>query len=273
MEPVAFTAHWVAAARARESLRPDALFQDPFAAALAGEEGERWKGDPRDEATLGAYIALRTRFFDDELMRVAASGVRQIVILAAGLDARAYRLEWPYGTRVFELDQPELIAEKNDILTATGATPRCARVTLGVELRDPWADTLRAAGFDPRKPSAWLVEGLLPYLREEEVHRLFEQIAALASAGSTLALDCAGANPSTSPAFANLAAQLRARGIEMHFACSDPPALLESFGWNAKSVTMTDLALRAGRTIPWRDGDGDPLRTHLVSASRRIDHA
>ncbi|APR77262.1 O-Methyltransferase involved in polyketide biosynthesis [Minicystis rosea] len=272
MEPVAFTAHWVAAARARESLRPDALFQDPFAAALAGDEGERWKGDPRDEAMLGAYIALRTRFFDDELLRAADSGVRQIVILAAGLDARAYRLEWPDGTHLFELDQPEVIDHKNGILTATRATPRCTRITMGVDLRKPWADGLCAAGFDPKRPSAWLVEGLLPYLEEADVPRLFKQIAPLASAGSTLALDCAGVDPFTSSGFAALAEKLRSRGIQMHFACSDPVALLEGFGWTAKSVTIAELATRAGRTIPWRDGDGDPLRTHLVSASRRIDH-
>src|SRR5262245_24109726 len=131
MDPVASTAHWVAAARARESSRPDALFYDPFAAALAGAEGERWMDDPRDEAVISAYVALRTRFFDDALLEAARGGIRQIVLLAAGLDARAYRLPWPTGTRLFELDRVELLAHKDRILEAARAVPRCARKILG----------------------------------------------------------------------------------------------------------------------------------------------
>ncbi|MFT3764061.1 MAG: SAM-dependent methyltransferase [Minicystis sp.] len=269
MDPVASTAHWVAAARARESQRPDALFQDPFAAALAGEEGERWIESPSDEVLVSTYIALRTRFFDEQLLHAAQDGIRQFVILAAGLDARAFRLDWPEGTRLFELDRPEVLAHKNNILAASRATPRCLRITLGANLTLPWADALRTAGLAPSERSAWLVEGLLPYLHEADVRRLFMQLSTLAAPGSALALDCTGTDPFTTPAFADQAAKMRARGIEMHFSCDDPVALLAGFGWAAQSVTVNELAARAGRPIPWQEDGEDPLHSHLVAATRR----
>ena len=268
MEPVAFTANWVAAARARESARPDALFHDPLAAALAGQEGESWMTSD-DDGRVSTYVALRTRFFDDELLRATrAMGIRQVVILAAGLDARAYRLPFTKGTRLFELDQPEVLAGKQAILTAAHATPRCARASLGVDLRLPWGEALVAAGFAPAERSAWLVEGLLPYLHEADVRRLFERISALAVLGSTLALDVSGAGAFTSPTFAPHAERMKQRGIEFHYTCDDPVALLDGFGWSAQDFTLADLAARAARALP-DGGTNDLLRSHCVSASRR----
>lgn len=274
MDPVASTAHWVAAARARESVRPDALFHDPFAAALAGDEGERWMDDPNDEVRVSTYVALRTRFFDDALVRAAQDGIRQIVILAAGLDARAYRLDWPAGTRLFELDRPEVLAHKDRVLAERGAVPRCTRTTLGADLTLPWAGDLRAAGFVSGERSAWLVEGLLPYLHESDVRRLFTQLSALAAPGSALALDCAGTDPLSSPSFAHQAEKMRALGIRMHFSCSDPVRFLDAFGWTACDTDVAELARQSARPVPWRDAEGDdPIRTHLVAATRRDDRS
>jgi len=273
MDPVASTAHWVAAARARESTRADALFRDPLAAALAGDEGERWMADAGAAAASG-YVAVRTRFFDDELLAAARDrGVRQIAILAAGLDARAYRLSFPAGTRLFEVDRPEVLAYKDRVLAAAGATPRCARATLGADLTRPWAARLSALGFRSDAPSAWLVEGLLPYLREREVRRLLAQISRLAAPGSALALDVPGADPFTVPAFAPHAEEMRARGIRMHFTCDDPARLLDAFGWSARAVGAADLADRYDRELLPPAAGRDPLRSHLVAASRRPDRA
>ena len=268
MEPVAYTANWVAAARARESARPDALFHDPLAKALAGDEGQRWI-DTDDDGSVGDYVALRTRFFDDELLRsTRAMGIRQIVILAAGMDARAYRLPFPKSTRLFELDQPELLATKEAILAGVHAEPRCVRQSLGVDLRLPWGDALLAAGFSPAERSAWLVEGLLPYLHEADVRVLFERISALSLMGSTLALDVSGTGAFTSPGFATQAQRMKARGIEFHYACDNPVVLLDGFGWTAQDFNLAQLAARCGRARP--DGNTeDILRAHCVSASRR----
>jgi methyltransferase (TIGR00027 family) len=264
MDPVAHTALWVAAARAHESSRPDALFHDPFAALLAGVEGERWI-EETDDGLVASYIALRTRFFDDELLRAThEEGIRQVVILAAGVDARAFRLKWPQGTRVFELDRPEVLAHKDRVLAAIRAEPTCTRATLGVDLTTPWAASLVSLGFAPTEPSAWLVEGLLPYLREAEVGRLFAQIGELAAPDSVLAFDCAGTDPFSEPAFAEHAAKMKERGIAMHFSCSDPAALLERFGWSARAFTMPEMAARARRAMPV-----DPLRSFLVAGRKR----
>jgi methyltransferase (TIGR00027 family) len=229
--------------------------------------------DPGDEALVSAYVALRTRFFDDELIRAAQAGIRQIVILAAGLDARAYRIDWPVGTRLFELDRPEVLAHKDRILAATGAVPRCSRKILGADLTLPWADDLRGAGFVSKERSAWLVEGLLPYLHEIEVRRLFTQMSALAAPGSALALDCAGVDPFSSPSFARQAEKMRALGIRMHFSCADPVRFVDAFGWTAHDTSVAELAAERARALPWGEADGDPIRTHLVAATRRDDRS
>jgi len=135
---LAATARWTAGVRARESARADHLFSDPWAAALAGPEGAEWVGQ-RDADRLEA-ISIRTRFFDDFLQRITRQpGIRQVVLLAAGLDTRAYRLSWPSDTRLFELDQPQVLQAKAETLHALGAQPACPRQALGVDLSEPWA--------------------------------------------------------------------------------------------------------------------------------------
>src|SRR6201999_4508597 len=156
------------------------LIDDPFAAPLVRAvgidvytrlvNGEIPVGDEHefDPARMGRGMAVRTRFYDNFFLDATRSGIRQVVIVAAGLDARAYRLPWPDGTTVFELDQPAVIAAKAE--TLAGDEPRCRRVAIGADLTTDWTDTLRSNGFDPELPAAWLMEGLLQYLDEGAVH-------------------------------------------------------------------------------------------------------
>ena len=192
------TAHWTAAARAGESERSDGLFVDPWAAALAGPVGMSWLAQRTPDAVLP--MVLRTRYFDDWLVSVAGrDGIRQIVVMAAGLDTRAYRLHWPDGTRLFELDRAAVLSHKNGVLRAAGATPTCARRAVEADLTREWADGLLAAGFDPAQPSGWLLEGLLFYLADEDIVRLLDGVTSLAAPGSRVGFDAINGAVLTSP--------------------------------------------------------------------------
>ena len=135
------------------------------------------------------HIAVRTRFFDQLFIDACAAGIRQAVILASGLDTRAYRLAWPAGTVVFEIDQPAVIDFKTEVLTEAGATPAAERRTIGVDLRDDWPRALRDGGFDPGQPTAWIAEGLLIYLPPDAQDRLLNAVTELSTPGSRLATE------------------------------------------------------------------------------------
>lgn len=171
MDSVGLTSRWVAAARARESQRLDRLFDDPFAAALAGPEGFAWLDElervqPWGEPAL--YIVVRTRFFDVFLLRASwGAGARQVVLLAASMDTRAFRLGWPPGTRLYEVDRPEVIDAKDAVASSAGAHPTCERQTIGVDLEQPsWSDALLSAEYEAQEWSVWLAEVLLFYMTE-----------------------------------------------------------------------------------------------------------
>ncbi|WP_395308154.1 class I SAM-dependent methyltransferase [Mycobacterium sp. AMU20-3851] len=206
---VGATATMVAAARAMASSRPDPVINDQFAAPLVRAvgvefftklvDGEITEADLGDDpqmniARFANAMAARTRFFDEFFDQAAAAGVRQAVILAAGLDSRAYRLDWPSGTVVFEIDQPEVIAFKSQTLADLGAQPTTERRAVAVDLRDDWVSALRAAGFDPTAPTAWIAEGLFGYLPPEAQDRLLELITENSAPGSRIAAE---AVPST----------------------------------------------------------------------------
>src|SRR5215468_4699251 len=171
---VSKTAIGVALVRAMESQRPDRLFNDPFAMRFIAaapeylsERAQRRQSEGGDGPTpmgaaLAAHIAVRTRFYDTYLLQACGQGCRQVVLLAAGLDSRAYRLDFPPGVRLFELDLPPVLAFKERVLA--GHTPNCERIAVPVDLSTEWAGALRQAGFDPTAPTAWLIEGLLIYL-------------------------------------------------------------------------------------------------------------
>jgi methyltransferase (TIGR00027 family) len=196
---VGATATAVAARRAMASKGPDPLIDDPYAEPLVNAVGvdafikmmngeiELTDDDPAfTPRRLAEGMAVRTRFFDSFFTEAAAAGVRQAVILAAGLDTRAYRLTWPSGTVVFEVDQPQVIEFKTRTLADLGAAPAADRKTVAVDLRDDWVGALRDNGFDSGQPTAWIAEGLLGYLPPDAQDRLFDNITALSSAGSRI---------------------------------------------------------------------------------------
>jgi methyltransferase (TIGR00027 family) len=137
------------------------------------------------------YQAVRTHFFDAHFAAAVAAGIRQVVILASGLDSRAYRLDWPAGTTVYEIDQPKVLEYKSATLAAHGATPSADRHEVAIDLRQDWPAALIADGFDPKAPTAWLAEGLLMYLPAEAQDRLFTQITELSAPGSRVAAETA----------------------------------------------------------------------------------
>lgn len=199
---VGATATAVAATRATASQGPDALLDDPWAEPLVRAvgmemfvkvvDGESLADDDDpllNRRAMNEQMAVRTRFFDDFFLDAARGGVRQAVILASGLDTRAYRLPWPAGTVVFEIDQPEVVEFKTRTLADLGAEPTAQRRTVAVDLRNDWARALKETGFDPAAPTAWSAEGLLVYLPPEAQDRLFDDITALSAPGSRIATE------------------------------------------------------------------------------------
>lgn len=198
---VGATATMVAASRAVASQGPNPLLDDKFADPLVRAVGldpfiriidgdVDFADDPlMNRKARAEQMTVRTRFFDDFFVDATEDGVRQAVILASGLDTRAYRLPWHAGTVVYEIDQPQVIAFKTDTLAGLGATPTAERRTVAIDLREDWPAALRQSGFDVSQPTAWSAEGLLPYLPPEAQDRLFDHITALSAPGSRLATE------------------------------------------------------------------------------------
>lgn len=193
---VGFTALAVCAARALDAALSPPLANDAYAAgfvAAAGEPNLIAALDNADMSSAAAFnaqwVGVRTRFFDEFFADAGRAGTRQAVILAAGLDSRAYRLEWPAGHTIFEVDQPRVLEFKQQVLDRQGAVPSTRRVTVATDLRDDWAGELMAAGFDPGQPTAWALEGLLPYLPGAAQDALFDKLHDLSAVGSRLAAE------------------------------------------------------------------------------------
>ncbi|MEV7059550.1 class I SAM-dependent methyltransferase [Streptomyces microflavus] len=198
---VGVTALLVAAARAIETHRPDSLARDVFAEhfVLAAPASAGWPIHPRQVpegdadplwGRFARYFGLRTRVLDDFLLQsVHAGGARQVVLLGAGLDSRAFRLDWPPGCVIFEIDREEVLAFKHQVLDGLSAAPKAARVPVPMDLRADWAGALPGAGFDPAAPSIWLVEGLLFYLPPAAETYLIDTVDRLSTAGSALAFE------------------------------------------------------------------------------------
>jgi methyltransferase (TIGR00027 family) len=204
---VGATATMVAAARAMASKTEQPLINDPFAEPLVRAvgldlftrlaTGELTPADLEDDSDgsppgiqrMTDNMAVRTKFFDEFFIEATNAGIKQAVILASGLDARAYRLPWPAGTTVYEIDQPQVIEFKSRALAELGAQPTAFRRTVAIDLRDDWPTALRAAGFEPDQPSAWSAEGLLGYLPPDAQDRLLDTITALSAPGSRIATE------------------------------------------------------------------------------------
>jgi methyltransferase (TIGR00027 family) len=273
LEGVSETALGAAEMRAEESLRPDRLIDDPYAAAFVAAAPPLFPDLPSidDDAELGAYkqafvdeIAIRTRFFDHYLWAGCASGARQVVLLAAGLDTRAFRLDWPDGVRIFELDLPGLFAFKEQVLTGRRATPRCARTVVPVDLRDDWPTQLTDAGFEPQLASVWAAEGLLAYFSADESVRLLTTVGAMCTTGSQLSFEyddfVEGSALTDVRAMAAMdpVSSMWKGGLDQ-----PPPAWLASHGWEVQTHARATVATRYERAMPAGTGVG------LVTARRR----
>ena len=284
-ELVGATALGVAAARAVETAGSDPLIRDDFARVLVSSAGPAWArladpelawldSDPHGKRAhrLGIdYQAVRTHFFDEYFADAVGVGIRQVVILAAGLDARAYRLDWPAGTAVYEIDQPKVLEYKTGILERHGAVPTASRRPVGVDLRDDWPAALSAAGFDRTRPTAWLAEGLLPYLPGDAQDRLFEMFTALSAPGSRVAVEVFGMNSRS-----NSRRWLRMRerlGLDVNVQAltfhepdrTDAVQWLTGHGWQVHSVNNRDEMARLGRPVP-EDVADEAVRSTLLRA-------
>jgi len=250
-EGVGATALMTAAARALETERDGGLLSDPWARALAGSKGfeilDLGALGPASAGGPSLYV-VRHRFFDDFLLELAArEGLRQVALVAAGLDTRAFRLEWPPGTRVFEIDQRDVFAYKDAILDGSGARPLADRVVVPADLREDWPRALLAAGFEPDRPSVWVAEGLLFYLPEDAVHRLLEDMHRLSAPGSHLATDTMGATAGPPEEFKELFASLNAPFV---FTTDDPVGLTREHGWDAEAISLDEVGRRLGIEFP-----------------------
>lgn len=267
---VGATATMVAVSRARASQGPDALLNDPLADPLVRAVGldpfiRMLDGEmPVDDDPLftrqamNEQITVRTRFFDDFFNSAAAAGIRQAVILASGLDTRAYRLGWPDGMVVYEIDQPQVIDFKTRTLADLGAAPAAVRRPVGVDLRDDWPAALRQQGFDVNQPTAWSAEGLLVYLPPEAQDRLFDNITALSAPGSRVATEHL---PDPQQFFSERAQQLSDRwkrlgvGINMSELMYDGERntvidYLTTHGWDVTARTARELYAHNGFEFP-----------------------
>jgi methyltransferase (TIGR00027 family) len=285
---VGATATMVAAQRALSNR--EGLIDDPFAEPLVRAVGlgffvqapdgeiDLEEVDPRFNMRRAAEgMTVRTRWFDKLFTDAAAAGVRQAVILAAGLDARAYRLDWPDGTTVYELDQPEVIDFKTNTLAGLDAKPKANRVTIAIDLRNDWPKALLDNGFDPAQPTAWIAEGLLIYLPPEAQDLLFDRINELSAPGSRVATEHI---PDVSMFADERAQQIRERmkkygsDIEMgdliyHGERSHVIEYLTVRGWDVKAKTMRESYAANGFEFPDNETIGFFSNLSYVAAVKR----
>jgi methyltransferase (TIGR00027 family) len=293
---VGATATGVAVGRALASRGADALIDDPFAEPLvravgvdfftrlaSGELDPAQVDDNRNFGMVGmaATMGVRTRFFDDFFMAAADDGIRQAVILASGLDARAYRLPWPAGTTVFEIDQAQVIEFKTATLAGLGAAPTADLRTVPVDLRHDWPAALRAAGLDPTVPTAWSAEGLMPFLPPDAQDRLLDNVTGLSPAGSQLATENLRGPGDAVQAMADhmreATDQWREHGFDIEMTDlwyagerNDVIDYLGTHGWTTVASAIPELLAAHGLSLPI-DTDQEtetPTELHYVTAKR-----
>jgi methyltransferase (TIGR00027 family) len=282
-ESVGVTALGVAGARAAETRSPDALIDDPFASLFLDAAGDgTWKIYLSDELpaelaeidpdfgkrteAMKSYIGSRTKYFDEFFVDAAAAGISQSVILAAGLDARAWRLAWPQGSVVYEIDQPKVLAFKLETLESHGAEPIARLVDVGIDLREDWPKALVDAGFDPAAPTSWSAEGLLPYLTPEAQDLLFERIQSLSAPGSRVAVEAFTGDFFSDESVAQRKEQMeKYREVALKLGAENVSDISELFyegprtqvtdwlgahGWKVTAISSDELLAGYGRTLP-----------------------
>ena len=233
----------IAGIRAAETGRADRLFADPLAGAFVAAAGSPPShATGRQAAALRLWVVARTVFLDELIMAACADGTRQVVLLGAGFDTRAFRLPWPPGVRCFELDTPDVLDSKQQVLTAQHAVPGCERITVPGDLRDDWPAALRAAGLRPDEPAAWVAEGLLVYLSPDDVDALLDRVTSLSAPGSRLGLTFRSRLPAdqSSPAVA----------LRQSAAPDDPVGWLAGHGWAAQLTGAREVLQAHGRVVP-----------------------
>jgi methyltransferase (TIGR00027 family) len=278
---VGATATFVASGRAMATKDPRGLINDPFAEPLVRAVGldffTKMLDGELDISTIDSAsperlqamvdgMAVRTKYFDDYFVNATGTGVRQVVILASGLDSRAYRLPWPAGTVVYEIDQPQVIEFKTTTLADIGAEPIATRRTIPIDLRADWPAALKAAGLDTSAPTAWLAEGLLIYLPPDAQDRLFDNITSLSVAGSTIATEFVpGIVDFDVDRVQGMSNPFREHGVDIDVASlvytGERNHVLEYLGakgWRVDGVTRTELFRRNGIDVPAPEND-DPL--------------
>jgi methyltransferase (TIGR00027 family) len=261
LSEVSKTAIGVALIRAMESQRPDRLFNDPFAmrfVAAAPEymaervqrRSESGDGPTSMGIALAAHVAVRTRFYDTYLLQATRDGCRQVVLLAAGLDARAYRLDLPEGVRLFELDLPAVLSFKQRVLTEQN--PTCQRVAVPVDLSRDWREPLLRAGFDPAAPTAWLIEGLLIYLTRDQAVALLETVDELSAPASQVSFEQSMATKNAGAVeYYQQAGQLRdITALWKGGLGEDAVAFFSRRGWRASATDRKATAESYGREDP-----------------------
>ena len=284
---VGSTALFVAAARALEAQKPDPVAVDPYAEVFCRAVGGEWADlvdgnapEHKLRTEFGEHFVsfqgVRTRYFDAYFQAAAAAGVHQVVLLAAGLDSRGYRLAWPGGTVVYELDQPAVLEFKREVLDRHGAIPTAERREIAVDLRNDWPQALRDNGFSPAMPSAWIAEGLLIYLPGSAQQQLFTGIDTLAAPGSHVAVE--ESMPMEAAAFEAAREGERAAGQEDTFFTlvyneqHEPAARwFGNRGWRADTTPLTDYLRALGRPVPAPDSEAGAMTStiSLVSATKR----
>jgi methyltransferase (TIGR00027 family) len=282
---VGYTALMVAGWRAVHAVSLDPLAEDPYAKIfIAASADPYWTAqlaDPpvsEDATTFPRLYGVQTRFFDDFFRAATGEGIQQAVIVAAGLDSRAYRLTWPAGTTVFEVDQPQVLAFKTRVLAEHGVSPAAVRKDVAADLREDWTAALTAAGFDAGRPAAWSVEGLLPYLTSGAQNALFTRIGEFSAPGSRVAVGALGSRLDSSQLLAleaeypgvNMAGDVDFSALTYHDD-TDTAAWLSEHGWAVDPVkTNPDLQAGYGRTPPEVDRRlDDIMRSQYITATRR----
>jgi methyltransferase (TIGR00027 family) len=280
-ESVGATALGVAMARAAESSCDCPLFTDPYAQLFidaASEHGWEPTASMIERVRIVAgYAAARTKWFDEYFIAAGANGIDQAVILAAGLDARAWRLPWVDGSVVYEIDQPQVLAFKADTLAAHGAQPSVTYRAVSIDLRADWPKALRQAGFDPSTPTAWSAEGLLPYLPAAGQDLLFERVADLSAEGSRIAVEALGPNTFDPQYLERRREQLRRAGIDSSVPDTadlwfieertDLTEWLTERGWEVTAIEALPLMERYGRAPA---GDVEDLAPRSVFIEARL---
>jgi methyltransferase (TIGR00027 family) len=281
---VGYTALLVAGWRAVHAVSPQPLVRDEYAKYFIEASRDPFlsgvlanPGTSEDETAFPRLYGVQTRFFDDFFSEAAVAHIRQAVIVAAGLDSRAYRLEWDDGTTVFEVDLAKVLQFKARVLDEHGAIPKAHRREVAADLRTDWPTPLKAAGFDPQQPSAWSVEGVLPYLTDDAQTALFTRIGELCAPGSRIAIGALGSRLDHD----QLAAlEADHPGVNMSgdvdFSAltyepkTEPAEWLAAHGWAVEPVRNTlDLQAGYGMTPPDVDMKIDGfMHSQYITATR-----